>query len=167
MSEQLIKILLVEESSETARTIGENLEKFEKAVFTVHWVQSSEEALRKLEEQPDFDAIVTDYYIVGMNGLDFTRMVLKEKRIDIPIIFLTTNKDMDIVLKIMKLGVKDYLFKESIALPIFPQTILSHVVKIRLKKEVNELEVKRRRLDAMQEIVTCRSRKKSEFRWKT
>ncbi|MFZ1976898.1 MAG: response regulator [Bacteroidota bacterium] len=153
MSEQLIKILLVEESSETARTIGENLEKFEKAVFTVHWVQSSEEALRKLEEQPDFDAIVTDYYIVGMNGLDFTRMVLKEKRIDIPIIFLTTNKDMDIVLKIMKLGVKDYLFKESIALPIFPQTILSHVVKIRLKKEVNELEVKRRRLDAMQEIV--------------
>ena len=153
MSEQSVKILLVEESAETARIIQENLEKFDKAVFSVHWAQSGEEALRKIDEQPDFDAIVTDYYMTGMNGLDFTRMVLKEKRIDIPVIFLTTNKDMDIVLKVMKLGVKDYLFKESIALPIFPQTIHSHVVKIRLKKEVTELEVKRRRLDAMQEIV--------------
>ncbi len=91
--------------------------------------------------------------MTGMNGLDFTRMVLKEKKIDIPIIFLTTNKNMDIVIQIMKLGVKDYLFKESVGLPIFPQTILSHVAKIRLKKEVNELEAKQRRLDAMQEIV--------------
>jgi CheY-like chemotaxis protein len=153
MSEQFVKILLVEESPETAGIIRESLEKFDKAVFMVHWVQSGEEALRKIDEQPDFDVIVTDYYMAGMNGLDFTRIVLKEKKIDIPVVFLTTNKDMEIVIKIMKLGVKDYLFKESVGSPAFPQAILSQAAKNRLKKEVNELEVKQRRLDAMQEIV--------------
>jgi CheY-like chemotaxis protein len=162
MSEQPIKILLLEKDEATAGSICENLEKFDKAVFTVTWVQSAEEAVRKIDEQPDFDIIVTDYFLGGINGLEFTRTILKEKKIDIPVVFLTSNKDMYLVIEIMKLGVKDYMFKESITTPAFPQTLLSQATKTRLKKEVNELEVKRRRLDAIQEIVLQISEQISE-----
>jgi DNA-binding NarL/FixJ family response regulator len=93
-----------------------------------------------------------DYFLPGMNGLEVTQTLRKEK-IDIPIVFLTVNKDMNIAVEVMKLGVRDYLVKEEIATPILPKTILSVVEKKKLEREIAELEIRKKRLEVMQEMV--------------
>jgi nitrogen-specific signal transduction histidine kinase len=60
------------------------------------------------------------------------------------------------------MGVKDYLLKEDVATHVFPQTLLRVVEKGHLKQEQDKLEIKRKRLEAMQEIVIGISDKISE-----
>jgi FixJ family two-component response regulator len=93
-----------------------------------------------------------DYFLPGMNGLEITR-ALKEKNIDIPVVFLTVNKDMNLAVEVMKLGVQDYLVKEEISTPILPKTILTVVEKRKFQREVAELEIRQKRLEAMQEMI--------------
>jgi DNA-binding NarL/FixJ family response regulator len=87
-----------------------------------------------------------------MNGLEITR-ALKEKNIDTPVVFLTVNKDMNLAVEVMKLGVRDYLVKEEISTPILPKTIMTVVEKRKFQKEVAELEIRQKRLEAMQEMI--------------
>jgi len=53
----------------------------------------------------------------------------------------------------MRMGVKDYLLKKDIASRVFPQSLLRIIEKGRLVQELMELEIKKKRLEAMQEIV--------------
>jgi nitrogen-specific signal transduction histidine kinase len=55
--------------------------------------------------------------------------------------------------EVMKLGVRDYLVKEEISTPILPKTILTVVEKRKFQKEVAELEIRQKRLEAMQEMI--------------
>jgi nitrogen-specific signal transduction histidine kinase len=54
------------------------------------------------------------------------------------------------------------LLKEDVATHVFPQTLLRVVEKGHLKQEQDKLEIKRKRLEAMQEIVIGISDKISE-----
>lgn len=153
MTTPTVQVLLVENDAAIADEVKKSLAKSERAHFTVTWVNSGELALAALRQKTDFDIVVTDYCLPGMNGAQFARLVLKEVMPHLPIVFLTADKDMYTVIEVMKLGVKDYLFKEAISKPVFAETLLSVVEKSRLKKEMEELDRKRRRLDAMQEVV--------------
>ena len=53
----------------------------------------------------DIDALI-DHFVTR-----FARE-LGKKGINIPVIFLTVNKDFDLAVEVMKLGVEDYLVKE-------------------------------------------------------
>lgn len=153
MTSQTIRVLLVENDAQTAEQVKSSLAKSETTRFVVTWVNSGELAVTTLHQNHDIDVLITDYYLPGMNGAQLARAVLKELNPALPIVFLTTNKDMYLVIEVMKLGVKDYLFRESIESSLFAQTIMSIVDKARLKREMEELDRKRRRLDAMQEVV--------------
>jgi FixJ family two-component response regulator len=54
--------------------------------------------------------LVLDVRLPGMNGLDFQR-ALSEKRIPIPIIFITGYGDIPMTVKAMKLGAVEFLTK--------------------------------------------------------
>ncbi|HTY39161.1 MAG TPA: hypothetical protein VMH23_18730, partial [Bacteroidota bacterium] len=73
--------------------------------------------------------------------------------VDTPVVFLTVNKDMNLAVEVMKLGVRDYLVKEEISTPILPKTIMTVVEKRKFQKEVAELEIRQKRLEAMQEMI--------------
>jgi len=60
---------------------------------------------------------------------------------------------MNLAVEVMKLGVRDYLVKEEISTPILPKTIMTVVEKRKFQKEVAELEVRQKRLEAMQELI--------------
>jgi response regulator of citrate/malate metabolism len=87
-----------------------------------------------------------------MNGLEVTQALQKEK-INVPIVFLTVNKDVNVAIEVMKLGVQEYLVKEEIATPILPKTLLGVIEKQKLEREMMELEIRKKRLEAMQELV--------------
>jgi CheY-like chemotaxis protein len=148
----LIKVLYINDAESDAISLDNHLKKFEGAKFEIIWQQSVKNALELLGRQPAIDVIVAENDLPGMSGVEFTRK-LKDLKYDIPIVFLTTSNDVNLAVEAMRVGAKDYLSKEDISSHIFPQSLLRVVEKGRLKQEMSELEIKQRRLEAMQEIV--------------
>ena len=161
MNTKPIRVLYVNELESDADLISNYLAKFEAARFEVVWQQSGEKALEYLAQQASVDVIVTEDTLPGMSNVEFTRK-LKELKYDIPNVFLTTSEDVNLAVEVMRMGVKDYLLKKDIASRVFPQSLLRIVEKGRLRQELMELEIKKKRLEAMQEIVVNISQKISE-----
>jgi len=93
-----------------------------------------------------------DYFLPGQNGLEITKS-LRSKGVNIPIIFLTVNKDFDLAVEVLKLGVADYLLKDDATTPVLPGTILKVIEQQRLEAQRMNLEVPRKRLDAIQGMI--------------
>lgn len=145
-------ILLVEDNPDFANLVDLFLRRSEEAAFKVVWRSSGQSALAELETNPAFDLILLDHFLPGQNGLEITRL-LRQRGVDIPVVFLTVNKDFDLAVEVMKLGVEDYLVKEEISTPLFPRTILNVIERRMLKNQLVQLEVTQRRLEAIQEVV--------------
>jgi DNA-binding NarL/FixJ family response regulator len=147
-----VVVLLVEDNVDFAKLVRIYLNRFEDAEIEVIWKENGNEGIEEAVRNPAVDVILMDYFLPGMNGLEIT-CTLKEKEVPIPVVFLTVNKDMNLAVEVMKLGVQDYLVKEEISTPILPRTIMAVVEKRKFQKEIAELEVRQKRLEAMQEMV--------------
>ena len=65
---------------------------------------------RALFDKDQFDAVVVDWQMPGMSGLDFTRSIrLTGSRV--PILMVTAQSGRQHVLKAIKAGISDYLLK--------------------------------------------------------
>ena len=78
------------------------------------------EALALLEEQ-DFDAVLLDIMMPGLNGLSVCRAVRKDN--DVPIIFLTALSDEEDKLLGYELGADDYVTKPFTMSVLYAKTI--------------------------------------------
>ena len=146
-----IRVLLIEDNPDFAKLVKVYLGKSEEMKFAVEWKCNGREGIDEaLAGQ--YDVILMDYFLPGLNGLEVTRS-LQEKNVASPVVFLTVNKDVNLAVEVMKLGVEDYLVKEEISTPILPKTIMSVVEKRKLKREVAELEIRKKRLEAIQEMI--------------
>jgi DNA-binding NtrC family response regulator len=161
MSNETIKVLYVNGTERDVQSISERLLAFEGARFEILWQQSAEKAITFLEQKNAVDVIVTEDVLQGMNGVEFMSK-LKDLKYDIPIVFLTSIKDVSFAVEVMRMGVKDYLLKDDVVTHVFPQTLLRVVEKGHLKQEQDKLEIKQKRLETMQEIVVGISDKISE-----
>ncbi len=152
MNGEKIRILLVEDNKDFAKLVQVYLQRFEKERFVVTWKENYADTMATLGESKHFDIILMDYFLPGKNGLEITRE-LKSQGIAIPVVFLTVNKDFDLALDVMKLGVDDYLVKEEISSPVLPKTVLNVIEKHRLKDQLMQLEISRQRLKAIHETL--------------
>lgn len=157
-----LQILLIEDNTDFARLVELYLQKSDIEHFDVNWKKDGTEALREaVAKQNTIDVILMDYFLPGQNGIEVTKALL-ENNIQIPVIFLTINKDFNLAVEAMKLGVEDYLVKEEVATPILPKTILGVLEKVELRKKLAALEISQSRLDAIQEMVVEMSKKLDE-----
>ena len=147
-----IHILLVEDNHDFANLVEVFLRKHEPERFEIVWRENGQAALSELESNKSFDVILMDYFLPGQNGLEVTR-ALQERGISIPVVFLTVNKDFDLAVEVMKLGIEDYLVKEEISTPVLPKTILNVIERKQLKDQLTTLEITQKRLEAIQEMV--------------
>jgi DNA-binding NarL/FixJ family response regulator len=147
-----VTVLLIEDNVDFAKLVKIYLSRFDEAEIEVVWRENGRDGIEEAVRNPAIDAILMDYFLPGMNGLEITKE-LKEKDVPIPVVFLTVNKDMTLAVEVMKLGVQDYLVKEEISTPILPKTIMAVVEKRKFQKEIAELEVRQKRLEAMQEMI--------------
>lgn len=152
MPVETINVLLVEDKPETAKLIEAYLHQYTDRTFKLEWRENGVSALKAVEQIPDLHMILMEHLLPGMTGLDLTR-ILQEKKVAIPVVFLTANKDLHLAVEAMKLGIEDYLLKDEISSPVFPRTLVGVYERLRLRREVSELETRRRRLEAMQELV--------------
>ena len=152
MEEKKINILLVEDNKDFAKLVQVYLRRFDKNAFSVSWKENHAEALGELESHPGFDIVLMDYFLPGKNGLEITKE-MRKRNINIPVVFLTVNKDFDLAVDVMKVGIDDYLVKEEITSPVLPKTVLAVIEKRRLKDQLMEIEISKQRLKAIHETL--------------
>jgi CheY-like chemotaxis protein len=148
----LIRILLVEDNRDFAHLVEVFLRKHEKDRYDITWRENGPDALDELARGTPFDVILMDYFLPGQNGLEITR-ALQGRGIAIPVVFLTVNKDFDLAVEVMKLGIEDYLVKEEISTPVLPRTIQNVIERKKLRDQLTTLEIAQKRLEKIQEIV--------------
>lgn len=152
MANGTINLLFVDDDAEAIKFVDLVLRKVEEYRFRIIPKESGEAALQELERNSAIDLIIMDYFLPGENGFDTVKKIF-QKNYKIPVIFLTVNRDMNLAIEAMKLGVADYILKEDLNNAFFVQTILGVLHKQKLLREFSELEVKKKRLEALQEMI--------------
>lgn len=153
---QPINLLFVDDDAAYMAIARHLLTKYQGSRFQVTWKQDAATSLAYLSGNPEIDLIVIDYFLPDMNGLQLVQQI-RERKINIPIIFLTSNRDFRLAIEVMKYGVEDYLIKDEAVDSVLPRTILNIVERVRLKRRIAEEQkadlIARKRTDAIKELV--------------
>ena len=147
-----VRILLVEDNRDFANLVEVFLRKYERGKFEIIWRESGIAALEELASGAHFDIILMDYFLPGQNGLETTK-TLQARGIGVPVVFLTVNKDFDLAVQVLKLGVEDYLVKDEISTPVLPKTVLNVIERKKLRDQLTSLEISQQRLETIQGMV--------------
>ena len=147
-----INILMIEDNDDFGKLVELYLSQHPDFVFNLAWKKSGEEGLEEFESNSNYHVILMDYNLPGMNGVEVTS-TLVQRGITVPIVFITVNRDFNLAVETMKLGVEDFLVKEEISTPVLPRTIVSVLERVRLRQQLSALEISSQRIEAIQELV--------------
>ncbi|HKK49271.1 MAG TPA: PAS domain S-box protein, partial [Alkalispirochaeta sp.] len=116
-------ILLVEDEAIIAMTEKMQLEKYG---YSVRTVTTGEKAVSAIQESPDIDLILMDINLgKGIDGTQAAAFILEDR--DIPIVFLSSHTEPDVVEKTEKITSYGYVVKNSSA------TVLDASIKMAFK----------------------------------
>ena len=123
----------------------------------IHAVASSTDALSLLSKAHQFNLILSDLRIPGMNALELMREI-KHRGIDLPFIVITGKGDEATAVAILRMGAYDYLVKRDNYLVQLPHTI-DHVIKrFNLDQTSHRLNAELKSLNAsLEEKVALRT----------
>lgn len=151
-------VLLVDDDITYANVTQQYLTKFAGKKFNIFWKQDGASALEELQRNKFIDIILMEYYLPDKNGLELAKAI-REERVETPIIFLTTTKDVRVAIEAMKIGVEEYLLKEEVGETFLPRTILNVLDKVELKRQIEGAERNQifaeRRTEAIQELIVA------------
>jgi DNA-binding response OmpR family regulator len=102
-----MKILVIEDNPDIAANIGDYLEDRN---YVVDFAGDGVTGLH-LAVVNDFDAIVLDLMLPGMDGLDVCRKLREDARKNTPVLMLTARDTLDQKLQGFKTGADDYMVK--------------------------------------------------------
>lgn len=112
------RILVVDDDKMNLRRTRLILEKY----YDILTAESGQEALDMIYDE-EIDLILLDIEMPGMSGIEtFQRM--KERGLDIPVIYLTASGHEDGVMNAIRLGAVNYLKK-----PFLPQDLMERIAK--------------------------------------
>ena len=130
-------VLLVDDEEQFLQVLSERLTN---RGLHVSSVTSGEEAVAMVENK-NFDAVVVDLAMPGIDGIETTKKI-KEKRPDLEIIILTGHATVKAGIEAMKLGAEDFLEK-----PVDLNVLLERIgeakdkrMRIQEKKSQNEMD---------------------------
>ena len=99
-------VLIVDDDQSMAETLTKAMTR---RGFVVTWKISAAEALKVLDEQ-DFDVVVTDLHMEGMNGFAFCERVVAN-RPDVPVVMITAFGSLDTAVSAIRVGAYDFITK--------------------------------------------------------
>jgi DNA-binding NtrC family response regulator len=154
----IINLLFVDDDTGYMAVAQQLLSKYQGKRFNIFWKQDGPSAIAELEGNRSIDMLLIDYYLPEVNGLEVTRQI-REKNIDVPIIFLTSNRDFRLAIEAMRYGVEDYMVKEEAVDSVLPRTILNILERVHLKKQIAERQkselIAKKRTEAIKELVVA------------
>lgn len=110
------RVLLVDDDPSFLRTLQILLE--DDGAYRVETACAGEEALRRLDEDPEIKVLVTDLSMPGMDGMRLLQEV-KNRRGDLPVILMTAHRGALDLREAQAAGAFDFLSK-----PIDPDRLL-------------------------------------------
>jgi two-component system, NtrC family, response regulator AtoC len=126
-------VLIVDDDQSMAETLTKAMTR---RGFVVSWKTSAAEALTLLDQQ-DFDVVVTDLHMEGMNGFALCERIVAN-RPDVPVVMITAFGSLDSAVSAIRAGAYDFVTK-----PFDVETLrltLSRAVQHRrLRDEVKRL----------------------------
>ncbi len=137
-------VLLVDDEEQFLQVLSERLTN---RGLQVDSVTSGEEAVVQVENK-NFDAVVLDLAMPGINGIE-TMKRIKEKRPDLEIIILTGHATVKVGIEAMKLGAEDFLEK-----PVDLNVLLE---RIREAKHKRMLDLEKESQNEMKQILKTKS----------
>lgn len=138
MYHEPLSVLIVDDEETFANILAEQLK--EEYGFQTTYVTSGREAIDALQNaRRGFDAVLLDYKMPEVTGLDVLRWMAEQKN-ETPVVILTAAGSEMVAVEAMKLGAYDYLRKEHVDLPRIALVIQStHERRLfRLAKEEEE-----------------------------
>ena len=151
-----ISLLLVDDDSLFARVFQDSLLKARGIDFKVVRRTRVEEALAAIKAGPPFDIVVTDYVLPDSNGLEFC-LQLSQMEHPVPVVMISSTKDVKLAVEVMKLGVEDFLIKDQLHEGHFPRTLVNILDRIRVKNQMHSVEkrmtIAENRSQAIRELV--------------
>ncbi|MEK6197361.1 MAG: response regulator [Desulfobacterales bacterium] len=137
-------VLLVDDEEQFLQVLSERLTNHG---LHVNSVTSGEEAVAQVENK-NFDAVVLDLAMPGINGIE-TMKRIKEKRPELEIIILTGHATVKVGIEAMKLGAEDFLEK-----PVDLNVLLE---RIREAKHKRKLDLEKESQNEMKQILKTKS----------
>jgi two-component system response regulator HydG len=131
------KVLLVDDEAAMGDYLVEGLSG---ASFVATAVRSGEQALAQIVSH-EFDALVTDLRMKGMDGLELCRRV-RETTAELPVIVLTAFGDYAAAVEAVRAGAYDFLAK-PVKLDVLELALTRAVERRRLRQEVKALQQSR------------------------
>jgi len=118
-----INILIVEDLLTTRLILRRTLKKL--GYTNVVLSPDGEEALEELGRK-SFDLIISDWHMPKMDGLDFFKVLSKNRKWNaIPFLLITAEKERDKVIEAVQAGIKEYLVK-----PVDPEKLSDKIKKV-------------------------------------
>ncbi len=137
------KILLVDDEEEFVSTLAERIETRGAKVVTA---TSGQEAIDKIKDE-NFDAIVLDLQMPGMNGIETMKSIL-EKKPDMQVILLTGYGTIERGVEAVKKGAMDFLEK-----PIDIKKLMEKIAEAKSRRMVI---VEKNLSDKMKDLLSKR-----------
>ena len=110
MSEQLIKLLLIEDSEDDAFLLIHHLKK--NGFQTDYKRVETADDVRQSLTDANWDLIISDHTLPSFSSSGAIA-ILNELELEIPLIILSGNIDQNVAVESMRLGAKDYIMKEG------------------------------------------------------
>lgn len=104
-----VRILHVEDDPDFAQLTAEFLQR-ENSLFQVDMAINAEKALNRFSDG-DYDCIISDYDMPGMNGIEFLKQV-RQNHPDLPFILYTGKGSEEVASEAISNGVTEYLQKD-------------------------------------------------------
>jgi DNA-binding NarL/FixJ family response regulator len=151
-----INLLFIDDDPSYMAVAQHLLSKYQGRRFNIQWKQDGTAALEYLRAKLPADMLLIDYYLPEMNGLEVTKAI-RQENIDVPIIFLTSNRDFRLAIEVMKYGVEDYIVKDEAVDSVLPRTILNILERVRLKRQITDQKkadlILQKKTDAIRELI--------------
>ena len=118
-------------------------------------VATADEVLRTLCEAASegFDAVVLDYRLPGIDGLELVRILRSQHGVELPIVLLTGHGSGEVAAKALRLGVDDYLPKRDGYLFELVATLEKLQTQVELRRERAELAASEQRFRTLFEFT--------------
>ncbi len=145
-----MKVLFVDDDSSILDQAKIFLEDEEERL-DIETVASADKGLELLEEE-NFDAVVSDYQMSGMDGLEFLEILREDRNSDIPFILFTGKGREEVAMRALNLGADRYLEKGGnprSQYGVLADAILQEVHHRMSEKDMQESEERYRRLFEM------------------
>ena len=136
-----LNILIVDDNEDHQNLMKDALKQHKRNVEVV-FACTGEECIHKLSKEA-FDAIIIDYSLSDMNGLEVLKCI-KCKENNYPVIMATAFGDENVAVEAMKIGACDYIAKTEGYLKRLPSVVDRVVQEFWLKREKEKIEDKLR-----------------------